>query len=100
KNGCGGSNGVRNSDESFLRDMAPRAARKGEDGRAKEREAEADPIRPTAMRVHAGNNCDGGSEGRNLGKRKVHKDNAALNDVHAQVGVNPREDEACDKRRK
>ena len=41
--------------------------------------------------------CHGRSERRNLGEGKVHEDDAALDDMHAEIGVDSRQDQARDE---
>ena len=43
---------------------------------------------------------DGGAERRDLREREVDEDDPALDDVHAQVGVDARQDQAGDERRR
>ncbi len=97
KNGGGGSNGIGDANEGFLGNVASAGASEREDSRAQERERETNPIGGAAVRVHAGDNSDGGAERSDLREREVHKNDAALDHVHAEIGVNPREDEARDK---
>ncbi len=66
---------------------------------AKERERKADPVREAAMRVHADNDGNRGAERSDLRERQVHENDAALDDVHTKVGMNPGENEAGDKGR-
>ena len=43
---------------------------------------------------------DGGAERRDLGERQIDEDDAALDHVHAEVGVDAREDQAGSERRR
>ena len=43
---------------------------------------------------------DGGAERRDLRERQVDEDDAALDDVHAEIGVDPGQDEAGGERRR
>ena len=43
---------------------------------------------------------DGGAEGRDLRERQVDEDDPALDDMHAQIGVNAGDDEARGKRQR
>ena len=43
---------------------------------------------------------DGGAERRNLRERQIDEDDAALDDVHAQIGVDAGEDQAGGERRR
>mgnify|MGYP003693575313 CR=1 FL=1 len=72
-------------------------------GGADEREREADPVRPAAVGIAAGERQqqrDGRAERRDLRQRQVHEDDAALDDVHAEVGVDAGEDQAGGERRR
>ena len=94
--------GVADADDGFLRNPRPLAANRREDGRADEREREADPVHDRRMRVAAGErhqHRDGRAERGNLRQRQVHEDDAALDDVHAQIGMNAGENQARDERR-
>src|SRR4029077_6116996 len=86
-------------DESFLRDVAAACAREGEDGSTEKSEAEADPVRTAAVGVHADDNGDGGAKSGDLREGEIHEDDAALDDVHAEIGVNSGENEARDEGR-
>ena len=98
KNGGGGSDGISDADESFLGNVASARASESEYSGAKEREREADPVGSAAVRVHADDDGDRGAERGDLCESKIHKNDAALDHVHAQIGVDPREDETRDKR--
>ena len=54
---------------------------------------------PAAMRIHADQNGDRGTQCGNLRQCQVHEDDATLDHVNAQVGVNAGQDEAGQKRR-
>ena len=43
---------------------------------------------------------DRGAERRDLREREVHEDDAALDDVQAEIGVDARDDQAGDDRRR
>ena len=60
-------------------------------------EAETDPVRGASMGIHADDDGDGCAKGSNLRQGKIDKDDAALDDVHAEIGVDAGEDEASDK---
>src|SRR5258708_4230671 len=97
QDGGSGSNGVSNADKSFLGNVASAGASEREDSGAKKREREADPIRGASVRVHAGDDGDGGAECCDLRKGQVHKNDATLDHMHAQIGVNPGENDARDE---
>ena len=50
------------------------------------------------MHLVAGEVPDRPAERRDLGEREVHEDDAALDDVDAEIGVDPGQDEARDER--
>jgi len=52
------------------------------------------------MRVHANDNCDGGTERRDLCEREVHENDTSLDNVNAKVGVNASKDQTRDERGK
>src|SRR4029077_18389782 len=97
QDGGGGSDGVSDTDEGFLRNVAAAAPRDSENGGTEKGEAETDPVRGAPMGVHADDDGDGCAKGSNLRQGKIHKDDAALDDVHAEIGVDAGEDEAGDK---
>ncbi len=71
--------------------------------RADEREAEADPVDAGGVRIAAGErqqHRERRAERRDLRERQVDEDDAALDDVHAEVGVDAGEDQAGGKRRR
>src|SRR6266851_4295266 len=90
---CGGD-GVSDADEGFLGNVAAARARKSENGGAEKRKAEADPVSAAAVRVHPRDNGDDGAERGDLRERKVHENNAALNDVHTEIRMDAGEDQA------
>ncbi len=56
--------------------------------------AEADPVDRRRMRIAAGDRQQDGdrrAKRRDLRQRQVHEDDAALDDVHAEIGVNARQ---------
>ena len=97
QDGGGGSNSVGDTDKSFLRNVASAAARYSENRGTEKGEAETDPVRGAPMRVHADDDGDGCAKRSNLRQGEVNKDDAALDDVHAEIGVDAGEDEAGDK---
>ena len=99
QNGGGGSNGVSDADESFLGNVASARTGEGEDTGTKEGKRQTNPVRGLAMRVHADNDGDRGTERGDLGKGEVHENDPALDDVHTEIGVYSGEDQARDKRR-
>ena len=71
--------------------------------RADEREAEAEPVDAGGVRIAAGErqqHRDRRAERRDLREREVDEDDAALDDVHAEVGVDAGENQAGGKRRR
>src|SRR6266446_6362214 len=76
QDGGSGSHGVSNADKSFLGNVASAGASESRD---------------------SGANGDGSAESRDLGKGQVHKNDPTLDHMHAQIGVNPCENEARDK---
>src|SRR3977135_1452575 len=77
--------------------MAPARTCKSEDGRTYERKSEADPIRTNAMWVHSNYNGYRGAKGGDLRKSEIHEDDSPLDNMHPEVGVNPRQNQARDK---
>src|SRR5207245_5887806 len=59
QDGGGGSDGVSDTDEGFLRNVAAAAPRYSENGGTEKGEAETDPVRGAPMGVHADDDCDG-----------------------------------------
>jgi hypothetical protein len=47
--------------------------------------------------VQTGDDGDGGAERGDLRERKIHEDNAAFDDMDAEIGMNPRKNKACYK---
>src|SRR6266850_374709 len=74
--------------------MPTAAARKRENRGAEEREAQADPVRASAVGVHAGDDGDGGPERGDLGEGEIHEDDAAFHDVDTEIGMNPGKNQA------
>ena len=69
-----------------------------EDGGADEGEAEAHPVHAGTVRIAARErheHRDRRAERRDLRQRQIDEDDAALDDVQAEVGVDAGEDEAC-----
>ena len=62
-------------------------------------EAEREEVGGGRVQVVAGQIRDGRPESGDLGEREVHEDHAPLDDVNAEVGVDPGEDEARDEGR-
>ena len=50
------------------------------------------------MRVHTDDDSDGGSKGGNLREGEIHENDAAFDDVHAEIGVNASENQTGDER--
>ena len=74
-----------------------------EDRGADEREAEADPVDRRRVRIAAGarqQHRDRRAERGDLREREVDEDDAALDDVHAEIGVDAGQDQAGDERRR
>ena len=64
---------------------------------AEEREAERIDVRHARVQVVAREVGHRRAESRDLGKRQVHEDDAPLDDVDTEIGVNPGQDEARDE---
>ena len=94
EDGHSGGNRISDADKSFLGDMAAARARKCENGSAEKREAEADPVGAVAMRVHPGDNGNRGAQRGDLRESEVHENDAALDDMHAKIGMDAGQDEA------
>ena len=92
--------GVRDADDGFLRDVRLVALDHREDERADEREGQAHPVDRGFVRIVALPDGDRRAQRRDLREREVHEDDAALDDVQAQVGVDARDDERGGDRRK
>ena len=65
---------------------------------AEKREGQADPIGKAPVRVHARDHGHSRSQSGDLCESQVNENYSALDDVHAEVGVNARQNEAGDKR--
>ena len=92
-----GRHRVADADDRFLRNPRALAADGREHERADEGEREADPVDHRRMGIAVRprrQQRDGGAERRDLRQRQVDENHAALDDVHAEVGVNAREDQA------
>src|SRR6266851_7833709 len=98
ENGHGGGNGVSDADEGFLGNVTAAGACKGENGAAEKGEAEADPISAATMRVHPGDDGDDGTQRGDLRKGKVHENDASLDDVHAEIGMDAGQNQARQER--
>src|ERR1700738_3607036 len=98
KNGERGSYGVSNTDESFLGNMAAPCSRKSENGGADKSERQADPIGAATVGIHTRDDGHNGAQGGDLREREIDEDNAALDDMHPEIGVNAGENEAGHKR--
>ena len=98
QDGHGGSHGVGDTDEGFLRDVAATGACEGEDRGAQESKSEADPVGTAPMRVHTDDDRDSRAEGGDLREREIDENYPALHDVHPEVRVNASEDQAGYKR--
>jgi hypothetical protein len=97
------ANRITDADDRFLRNPRAAAANRREHERADEREREADPVDDPAVWIAAGNRQqqrDRRAERRDLRERQVHEDDAALHDVHAEIGVDAGEDQTRDERRR
>ncbi len=98
QNGRRGSDRIGNADECFLRNVPAAAARDSENSRSEESEAETNPIRGPAVRVLARDHGHSRSQSGDLRESEVNENYSALDDVHAEVGMNSRQNEAGDKR--
>ena len=100
---AGGGDGVADADDRLLRDARPVAANRREHGRADEGEPEADPVDDRRMRIASRDRQQDGdrrAQRRDLRERQIDEDDAAFDDVHAQVGVNTRQNETGDEGRR
>jgi hypothetical protein len=77
--------------------MTSARTRKSEDGRTYKCKSEANPVRTDAMWVHSNYNGYRGAKGGDLRKSEIHEDDSALDDMHPEVGVNTRQNQARDK---
>src|SRR5215467_4924792 len=90
-------NGIGDSDKGFLRDMPATGTRERKNRSAQEGKPEAKKIRAASVRIHADEDGDRGSQRRNLGESKVHKDDTSLDHVHAKIRMNAGQDQAGHK---
>ena len=98
----GRGNGIRNADNGFLRNPGALAADHREDRCADEGEQQAHPVHRRRVWVAAGERQQNGNrrpERCNLREGEVDEDNPTFNDVHAQIGMDPGQDQTGDKRR-
>ena len=98
-----GRDGVADPDDRFLRNSRPPAADRRKDGRAEEREGQADPVdhRPVGVAVrNRQQQRNRGPERRNLREREIDENHAALDHMDAQIRVNAGKDEAGDEGRR
>jgi hypothetical protein len=90
----GRGDGVDDADDRLLGDTRlAMHAREREDRRADDREAERPEVRHRVVQLVSGQIGHGRAEGGDLGEREVDEDDPPLDHVHAEVGVNPREDQ-------
>ena len=61
---------------------------------ADEGEAEREQIRHAGVEIEAGEVGDGRAQGGDLRQREIHEDDAALDHVNTEVGVDAGEDQA------
>ena len=100
--GGGRRDGVADADDGFLRNPRAAAADRRKHERADEGEHQADPVDDRRVRVAVGERQqqrDRRAERRDLRERQVDEDDAALDDVDAEIGVDAGQDQAGDKRR-
>ena len=93
---------VADADDRLLGDARAVPADRREDERAEKGEREADPVDDRRVRIAAGDreqDRDRRAERRNLRQRQIDEDDAALDDVHAEIRVDAGEDQARDERR-
>ena len=96
----GGRDDIDDADDRFLRNarlaMDPRD---GEDRRAQEGEPEREEVRPVGVQVVPRQVGHGRPERGDLGQRQVDENDAALDDVHPEIGVDSGQDQAGDESR-
>ena len=88
---------VADADDRLLRDARVPAADRREHDRADEGERQADPVDDGRVRVaarHRQQQRDRRAERGDLRQRQIHEDHPALDDVHAEVGVDAGQDQA------
>ena len=96
----GGKRSLR-ADHRLLRDArAAVHAREREHHRADESEAERKQVGHAGVQVVTSEVSGGRAQRRDLRQRQIDEDDAALDHVHAQIGVNPGQDETGDKGRR
>ncbi len=99
QDGPGQGHRVDDADDGLLGDALVPHPGHGEDGRPRHREAQGEQVGPRAVRAQAEEVAAGGAQGRDLGQGQVDEDDPALDDVHAQVGVDAHEHDAGGERR-
>ena len=90
--------GISDTDEGFLRNVSAPGARKRKDRSAYEGERQTQPVCSLSVRVHSGEDRDRGAQRGNLRQGQIHKDDAALYDMHAQVSMYTRQDKTGHER--
>src|SRR5215469_12657886 len=98
QDGCGGRNCVSDPDKGFLGNVAAPGTSQSKDGGSQERESEAEEVGAASVRVHAHQDCDSRAQGSDLRQGEVHKNHAAFDHVHTQIGMNAGQDQAGHKR--
>ncbi len=92
---------VDDADDRLLRDpRLPVHTREGKNRRSQKRETERIEVSRRRMEIVSHQVGDGGPERGDLSQRQVHEDDAALDDVNAEIGVDSRQNETGDERRK
>ena len=87
-------------DDRLLRDVAVVHPRHAEQSRREQRREEADEVRSRRPGLETGKGRRRPTECRHLRDREVDEDDAAGDDVDAEVGVQAQEDQGGDQRRK
>ena len=98
QNRAGGGDRVGNPDDRFLRNARSPHPQQRENRRTQKRERQADPVGSSTVRVHSHQDGYGGAQCRNLGQGQIHEDDAAFDHVHAQIGVDSRQDQTGQER--
>ena len=89
---------VDDTDEGLLRNTSAMCPAHGEEPGARQREDERVPVRRVALDRVAREEGDGDPEGRRLGERQVHEDDATREHVEPEVDVDRGEHEAGEER--
>ena len=89
---------VDDTDDGFLRDVPTSRPRQGQDQRADEGREESDGVRLPRVHVVADEERGGRAQRGDLGQGDIDEDDLTGQNVDAEVGVDPGEDEAHQER--